>query len=211
MPESGEALRALIQEAGFDLDSDPSRLLQIYFALLEKWNSRINLTSSTDWEVMGPLFREALWAARLYPKDAIRHLDIGSGAGFPAILLKILKPKIRLDLVESREKKGIFLETAANAMKLEGIRVHSKRLKDFLQSRDLNENWDCISWKALKLSNDDLRIILSHTIKTTQLWIFHGSELAVEDPLVLEKHCRLLRTERFSDKKFWSLSIYLPK
>lgn len=211
MPESEEALKGLIQEAGIDLDSYPSRLLQTYFALLKKWNSRINLTSSTDWEVMGPLFREALWAVKLYPKGAMRHLDIGSGAGFPAMLLKILRPDIRLDLVESREKKGIFLETAANALKLEGIRVHSKRLKEFLQSGVPSESWDCISWKALKLSNDDLRIILNHAGATTQLWIFHGNELAVEDPSVLERHCRLLRTERFSDKKFWALSIYLPK
>lgn len=108
MLESEEALRALIQEYGIASDSEPSRRLQTFLALLKKWNSRMNLTSSTRWDVVGPLFQEGFWAATLYSKQAVRHLDIGSGAGFPAILLKILNPHIRLDLVESREKKGFF-------------------------------------------------------------------------------------------------------
>lgn len=210
-PASEEALRALIQEFGIASDSDFSRQLQTYIALLKKWNSGMNLTSGTGWDVLGPLFREGLWAANLYPEDAMRHLDIGSGAGFPAVLLKILRPRIQLDLVESREKRGIFLETAANILKLSQTRVHAMRLQAFLQQSSRNESWDCISWKALKLGDDDLRMLREHASGTTQLWMFHGSELAVEDPAIIDRYFRLLRSERLSGRKLWALSIYLRR
>jgi 16S rRNA (guanine527-N7)-methyltransferase len=211
MPESEEALKALIQESGIGLDSDTSRQLQTFLSLLKKWNSRMNLTSGTRWDVVGPLFQEGIWAANLYPKDAMRHLDIGSGAGFPAILLKILNARLRLDLVESRKKRAIFLETAAHALKLGGICVHAMRLQDFMQQTRPDETWDCISWKALKLSSGDLRMLLEHVGAATQLWMFHGNELAVEDSAVLDRHFRLLRTEKFPGRKLWALSIYLRR
>jgi 16S rRNA (guanine527-N7)-methyltransferase len=211
MPGSEAALQSLMRNAGMEPDSDQSRQLQAYLALLKKWNSRMNLTSSTSWDVVGPFFREGLWAAGLYPEDATRHLDIGSGAGFPAVLLKILKPHIRLDLVESRERKGIFLETAASALKLSGTSVHTMRLQAFLRQSGREEAWDCVSWKALRLSREDVRVLREHATGRTQLWMFHGSERAVEDPASLEQYFRRLRTEKFPDRKLWALSIYLPR
>lgn len=211
MLDSEEALKDLILKSGIGTESDGSRQLQTYLALLTKWNARISLTSSTEWAVVGPLFHEGLWAAKFYPADAVHHLDIGSGAGFPALLLKILRPGILLDLVESRAKKGIFLETAAAALGLKGIRVHAMRLQTFLRQSHPDQSWDCISWKALKLSREDLCMLLDRSHARTQFWIFHGLELAVEDPSFMEKHLRLLKTERFTGKSLWSLSIYLPR
>jgi 16S rRNA (guanine527-N7)-methyltransferase len=211
MPESEDALQMLIRDSGIAPDSEISRRLQTYLELLKKWNSRINLTSSTDWNAIGPFFQEGLWASKLYTDDAVRHLDIGSGAGFPAVLLKILKPQIQLDLVESRAKKGIFLETVASALKSGGIRVHAMRLQAFLQQNGRNQFWDCISWKGLKLSNSDLQMLLAHARAATQFWMFHGSELAVEEPTAIERYFRHFRTERLSGRRLWALSIYLPK
>jgi 16S rRNA (guanine(527)-N(7))-methyltransferase RsmG len=211
MPESEKALKLLIQESGIATDPVVPMQLQAYLALLIKWNSRINLTSSTEWDVVGPLFQEGIWASRLYADHADHHLDIGSGAGFPAVVLKILKARIRLDLVESRTKKGIFLETAVDVLGLSGIRVHSMRIQKFLQQCDPKKTWDCISWKALKLSNNDIRMLLAHAGAATQFWMFHGGELAVEEPAMMDQYFRLYRTERFPGRMLWSLSIYLPK
>jgi 16S rRNA (guanine527-N7)-methyltransferase len=211
MTGAEEALRTLMHEFGIAADTGIARQLQNYLALLIKWNARINLTSSMDWDVMGPLFHEGLWASKLYPENAAQHLDIGSGGGFPAILLKILKPGMDLDLVESRAKKGVFLETAATALHLSGVRVHALRLQTFLQQCDPAQSWDCISWKALKLGGTDMRMLLEHAGSSTQFWMFHGSEPAVEDPAIMDTLFRLLRTERFSGRKFWGLSIYVPR
>ena len=206
-----EALKDLIQESGITADATMSRQLQAYLALLAKWNARINLTSSTAWDVIGPLFHEGLWASKLYPAHADHHLDIGSGGGFPAIVLKILKPGMELALVESRAKKGIFLESVATALGLRGIHVHAMRLQTFLQQSDPGQSWDCISWKALKLGCNDIRMLLGHARAATQFWMFHGNELAVEDPAIMDTYFRLLQSERFPGRKSWGLSIYASR
>jgi 16S rRNA (guanine527-N7)-methyltransferase len=164
-----------------------------------------------EWDVIGPLFQEGLWAAKFYPADSVRHLDIGSGGGFPAIMLKILKPEIRLDMVESRAKKGIFLETAATALGFGATRVHTLRLEKFLQELNPNQSWDCISWKALKLGREDIEALLKHSHQSTQFWMFHGNNLAVDDPTVTNRFFRRFRTESLPVKRNWNLSIFLAK
>jgi 16S rRNA (guanine527-N7)-methyltransferase len=211
MAESADELIKLLGESEIALNSEIAKQLQTYLALLEKWNSRINLTSATEWNVVGPLFQEGIWASKMYPEDTSKHLDIGSGAGFPAMVMRILRPNIQLDLVESRAKKGIFLESLASALTLGSIHVHAMRLQAFLQHSDCNKAWDCISWKGLKLSSDDLKLLLGHANAGTQFWMFHGSEMAVEEPEVFDQYFRLARTERFPGRKLWALSIYLPK
>jgi len=211
MAASEEALKDLIREYGFDAESCVSRQLHTYLTLLRKWNTRVNLASSTEWDVIGPLFQEGLWAAKFYPAGVVRHLDIGSGGGFPAIVLKILMPEIRLDLVESRAKKGIFLETAAAALGFSNTRVHTKRLEMFLQQWDPNQSWDCVSWKALKLSREDIESLLKHAHQSTQFWIFHGRNLAVEDPTIAGRFFKRFRTESLPARRNWNLSIFLPK
>lgn len=211
MAEAADELNRLLSESGIALDSGITRQLQTYLALLEKWNSRINLTSASEWNVVGPLFQEGIWASTMYPEDTSNHLDIGSGAGFPAMVIRILRPNIQLDLVESRAKKVIFLETLANALQLNRIRVHAMRLQAFLRQDNRNKAWNCISWKGLKLSGDDLRLLLEHANAATQFWMFHGSELAVEEPETFDRYFRLARTERFPGRTLWALSIYLPK
>ena len=211
MAESADELKKLLGESEIALNSETAKQLQAYLALLEKWNSRINLTSATEWNVVGPLFQEGIWASKMYPEDNSNHLDIGSGAGFPAMVIRILRPNIQLDLVESRAKKGIFLETLASALQLDRIHVHAMRLQAFLQHSDRNKAWNCISWKGLKLSSDDLKLLLEHAHAATQFWMFHGSELAAEEPEIFDRYFRLARTERFPGRKLWALSIYLPK
>jgi 16S rRNA (guanine527-N7)-methyltransferase len=160
--------------------------LQTYLSLLEKWNPRINLTANIAWEALEPLFREGVWAAAKYPQDSRAHLDIGSGAGFPAIILRILNPEMKLELVESRGKKGAFLETVAFELGLRGTKVHIRRLEDFLATCAPEKVWDCISWKAIKLVGRDLLSLRDHTSENARFWMFHGREAAVADAGILD-------------------------
>lgn len=209
--KSPEALKLLLMESGIPLASETGLQLRTYLALLEKWNVRVNLTSSTEWRVIGPMFREGIWASKFYSPSAVAHLDIGSGAGFPALLLKMLNPQIELELVESREKKGQFLETAAHALGLSGIQVHHARLCDYLRRCEEREGWDCISWKALRLSTEDLLQLHARGRGRTEFWMFHGLEPAVEAAEELEKNFDLVRTERVPCRRDSNLSIYRPR
>ena len=206
--ESGAALRQLLSGSRIALESVTARQITGYLALLEKWNARINLISRTDWGVIGPLFREGIWAARLYPAAAVSHLDIGSGAGFPAILLKIFNPRITLDMVESRGKKGRFLETVADRLELVGVRVHTVRLSDYLEQSRSGPRWDCISWKALKLRANDLLQLHQRGHPATQFWMFHGQEASWEETEEVKRQFALIRKEIVPGRRDSSLSIY---
>ncbi|MBP1623382.1 MAG: rsmG [Acidobacteria bacterium] len=179
-----------------------------YLALLQKWNTRINLTASAEWDVIRPMFREALWAATFYPEDAVFHLDIGSGAGFPALPIKILVPRIALDLVESRERKCQFLETAVHTLGLEGVRVHNARFSGFLSVCGEEKKWDCVSWKALKLGAEDLRQLHKHAHPNTQVWMLHGREPALQDGVRMEPLFEMERMEKTPGRRDWNLSVY---
>ena len=208
---SSDGLRRLLRESGISSESAYAQKLLGYLGLLEKWNARINLTAATEWASLEPLFREGIWASKQYPSEAINHLDIGSGAGFPAILLRILVPSIQLDLVESRAKKSAFLETVVHSLGLKGVWVHPERLDVFLRNSARSKAWDCVSWKGVRPSADDLLQLCTHTQAHTQIWIFHGREIAVEKPEIFGKSFVLYRNAKIPRRRESNLSIYLPR
>jgi 16S rRNA (guanine527-N7)-methyltransferase len=130
----------------------PTRLdqISIYIDLLKRWNARINLTAiRREEEIVTRHFGESLFMARhLFPTSVTRTpapakadstqatpfnpphvLDIGSGAGFPAVPLKLWAPHIHLTLIESNHKKAAFLREVARALTLTNINVIADRLE----------------------------------------------------------------------------------
>jgi 16S rRNA (guanine527-N7)-methyltransferase len=136
----------------------PSRLdqISIYIDLLQRWNARINLTAiRQEEEIVTRHFGESLFMARhLYPTSVARTLlsasgapliahsamsgtppnpphvlDIGSGAGFPAVPLKLWAPHIHLTLIESNHKKAAFLRELARTLTLTDINVIADRVE----------------------------------------------------------------------------------
>ena len=103
------------------------RFEEYYRALLD-WNKRVNLTSVTGYEdVQITHFLDSLsviLALREYPADKLlRVIDVGSGAGFPGIPLRIVIPDIHLVLLEATAKKAGFLEYVVNKLELDDVRV----------------------------------------------------------------------------------------
>jgi 16S rRNA G527 N7-methylase RsmG len=204
-----DGLKQLLQEFAIEPGSDPGLKLQLYLSLLEKWNPRVNLTSNIAWAALEPLFREGIWASAKYPADFRAHLDIGSGAGFPALILRVFNAEMALELVESRGKKGAFLETAAWEMGLTGTRVHAKRLEDLPAEREPGgKTWDCVSWKAIRLTSRDLLGLRSRAGENTSFWMFHGREAAVEDIRTLDAGFILTDKQPVPEQKESFLSIY---
>jgi 16S rRNA (guanine527-N7)-methyltransferase len=128
---------------------DLSQLDQIstYIDLLLRWNARINLTAiRNEDEIVTRHFGESFFMARhLFssrrPADPsrapIQVLDIGSGAGFPALPLKIWAPQIQLTLIESNHKKGTFLREVCRALTLTDINVITERAEIAAKNPDL--------------------------------------------------------------------------
>lgn len=206
--ERQEGLQCLLKQNGIHADSREADLLARYYELLKKWNRRVNLTASTDWRSVGPLFEEGIWASRFYPDWAVCHLDIGSGAGFPAIVIRIMIPRLAMEMVESRSKKAYFLQEAVDQLSLSNTKVHALRLKDYLRSGA--GRWDCVSWKGLKLTCEDFSELGRRLHAGTQLWLFHGRNLPLEDPEAMAGNFRVVRSERYPGRKDWVLTIYAP-
>jgi 16S rRNA (guanine(527)-N(7))-methyltransferase RsmG len=204
---SADALERLAGGYGYGADSAEVRRLVGYLGLLEKWNARVNLTAATDWAAVGWLFEEALWAAAWYPRGAAQHLDIGSGAGFPAVPLKVLRPSMRLRLIESRSRRAAFLETAAAELGLAGVEVCCCRAEEYLGAPG-TPGFDAVSWKGIRLSRRTWQLLVPRCGPETRLWLFHGPELPFADADAALKSLSLERREEFPRHPRRRLSVY---
>ncbi len=125
---------------GHPLTADQVGEISTYIDILLKWNQAINLTAlRRPEEVVRRHFGESLFAAShlLAPDVSDNVIDVGSGAGFPGVVLKIFAPSIRLTLVESHGKKATFLRELSRTLRLSGIQVVQERAERLqLQDKD---------------------------------------------------------------------------
>lgn len=122
----------LLQEgaAGLHLELAPATLEQFrtYLRELQRWNARINLTGlKTHRDIVVKHFLDSL-AVAPFIGEASSQADLGSGAGFPGLVLKLVRPAITLTLVEARSKKAAFLEFLVAALGLTGVEVRQAHL-----------------------------------------------------------------------------------
>jgi 16S rRNA (guanine527-N7)-methyltransferase len=107
--------------------------IQEYIRLLLKWNQSVSLTSVVDpVEILARHFGESMFICCLMPVGKCRLADIGSGAGFPGLAVKIACPELRLTLIESNKKKCAFLSEVVRALELENVEVMPIRFEEVL-------------------------------------------------------------------------------
>jgi len=137
------------------LDSTQLQKISTYIDLLLRWNARINLTAIRDPEDIVPRhFGESLFAARhLFPsvssvssvvKTSHYVADLGSGAGFPGLPIKLWAPHISLTLVESNHKKAAFLGEVARALTLTDVDIQNAR------AETLTTTFDVVTLRAVE-------------------------------------------------------------
>ena len=105
--------------------------VEAYLGLLEQWNRKVNLTGLRGREdILRDLFAETFLASPLLAEQDGTLLDVGSGAGFPGMALKIYRPDLDVYLLEPRRRRASFLETVRRRLGLEGAAVICKRLEE---------------------------------------------------------------------------------
>lgn len=131
--------------------------LAAYLEILHRWNARMNLTAVRDPEQMVTRhFGESLFAAqKLFPSGKgcsqpghCRLIDIGSGAGFPGLPIKIWAPEIEVMLIESQTKKATFLKEVIRALELKGVSVANTRAED--APRDPSDGTITVTLRAVE-------------------------------------------------------------
>jgi 16S rRNA (guanine527-N7)-methyltransferase len=153
---SADTIRKALGE--FQIAVTDSQVLQIqqYMNVLRTWNEKINLTSIRDpLEILNRHFCECMYAASTVPVEDGRLADVGSGAGFPGLPLKIIRPELQVFLIESNVKKATFLAEVIRDLGLAGARVLVSRYEelaeevaplDFVCSRALGEFASFLEW-----------------------------------------------------------------
>jgi 16S rRNA (guanine527-N7)-methyltransferase len=132
-----ETLRTKARSAGRSLSDRELASLEAHYRLLQKWSRRMNLTGLKDEEaIVRRHFLEPIVAADLLDEEGTL-IDLGSGNGFPAVPLKVLRPGLDLVLVESSEKKSAFLWAVLRELGLKGARVLTRHVKNLGDLADL--------------------------------------------------------------------------
>lgn len=115
--------------------------LQLYLDLLLRWNARMNLTAVRHPEqIVTRHFGESLFTAEVLKQHAEKAqtlADVGSGAGFPGIPIRLWLPQIELTLIESQNKKATFLREVVRTLELEGVHIFCDRAEQWNSTADV--------------------------------------------------------------------------
>jgi len=143
-----ELLIAGSKELGIALSIEQVNLFFVYLAELRKWNKKINLTAIIEERdtVIKHLLDSLSYLKAFTPAPGIRLLDMGSGAGFPAIPLKIAAPEISITMVESVKKKASFLRHIVRTLPLTGADILDIRMEELPDSA--HSSFDIVTARA---------------------------------------------------------------
>lgn len=186
--------------------------LEQYLALLNKWQKTINLVSpGTLPEAWERHFVDSAQIAPLLPAGAFALYDLGSGAGFPGLVLAIMRPDIRVHLVESDERKAAFLQTVSRETGA-GVTVHNCRIEalppgtapDVVTARALAALPQLLAW-ALPWAeaNPALSLLLpkgKNAVEEVETARAHYNFVLDEYPSITAHDARILRVSALAVK-----------
>lgn len=162
MEDNVEELRQAAAQFGISLTAQQGEQFETYLALLQTWNERINLTAIREREeIIIRHFLDSLTCTLAMGDLNGRSLiDVGSGAGFPGLPLKILYPDLRLTLVESVQKKAGFLEAIVEALQLTQTTILPQRAETIGQDPAHRAGYDWAAARAVA----ELRTLLEYLL-----------------------------------------------
>ena len=171
-----EKFQSLINQVftqhGFPLTNSQVSLFTIYWENLKLWNSKINLTSiRDDHEIIMKHFLDSVAVLNYFvvqENDLV--VDVGSGAGFPGIPIKILRPNLDLTLVESVSKKASFLKFLKTRLELENTKIINLRAEEIVKLGQHRKNYDLVLTRYIASIEDSIDYCLP-LLKPSGNWV----------------------------------------
>ncbi|SFL74579.1 16S rRNA m(7)G-527 methyltransferase [Gracilibacillus orientalis] len=140
-----------LKREGIEITEKQLQQFETYFHVLVEWNEKMNLTAITDKEeVYAKHFYDSITAAFYFDFTNEFHVcDVGAGAGFPSIPLKILFPQIQVTIVDSLNKRITFLNHLATELELEGVSFYHDRAELFGKNEQFRHKFDVVMARAV--------------------------------------------------------------
>lgn len=146
-----EQFQEMLAEKGINLSANQLDQYRKYYQILIEWNEKMNLTAITEKEaVYLKHFFDSLSASFYFDFSEPLHIcDVGAGAGFPSIPIKIAFPNIKVTIVDSLNKRIQFLEHLAKQLELKDVRFIHDRAETFARKQEHRQAYDVVMARAV--------------------------------------------------------------
>lgn len=143
------------EKSGIELSNEQIEKFERYYELLIEWNEKMNLTALTEMEdVALKHFCDSVLLLKYADiREGASLIDVGTGAGFPSIPVKIMRPDINLCLLDSLNKRLIFLNEVVSQLNLENVQIIHSRAEDGAKKAELREKFDYATSRAVAQLN----------------------------------------------------------
>jgi len=193
-----ELLRDGLLDLGVAFSENHVNSFMTYLTELKKWNKTYNLTGlKKDEDIIIKHFLDSLLYLKVIPGGEIKVADVGSGAGFPGIPIKIIHPEIEMYLIEPSGKKAAFLRHITGTLRIEKIEVIEKRVEDLGKGQESFLSVDIAVTRALFSIKDFIK-------KTSHIVRKGGILILSKGPKVKEE------LRKLTDIKYEILILTLP-
>jgi 16S rRNA (guanine527-N7)-methyltransferase len=151
MIKGWEYLLKAAKDFEFDLTEAQLQKFATYLRLLQEWNQKINLTAIEDDQgiVIKHFIDSLLFLKKINLSSKMVVLDLGTGAGFPGLPLKIWQPEVKVVLADSLQKRIRFLEEVVKNLELKNIEIVHGRAEDLAREKSYREKFDCVVARAV--------------------------------------------------------------
>lgn len=140
-----------LEQLGITVSDRQREQFQKYYEMLVKWNEVMNLTAITEYdEVNEKHFVDSLAIVKGLDMNEVDYMiDIGTGAGFPGIPLKIIYPHLKVTLLDSLNKRVKFLDEVVRTLELENVKTLHGRAEDYSRKEEYREKYDLCVCRAV--------------------------------------------------------------
>lgn len=154
-----------LKKLNIEVTSEKLSQLEKYYKLLITWNEKMNLTGITKKEdvYLKHFYDSATLIKAINLKENISLCDVGTGAGFPGIVLKILFPNLSITLIDSLRKRIIFLQTVVQELNLKNIEIVCERAEEY--AKKVREKYDIVTARAVA----NLNILMEYSIPLVKI------------------------------------------
>ena len=196
-----ELFKKEVENLGIMYDAKMLEKLDKYYNLLVSWNEKFNLTAITDKnQVYLKHFYDSLTVIKIIDLNNIDSLcDIGTGAGFPGIVLKIFFPHIKLTLVDSLNKRIIFLNEVIKELDLKNVEAIHVRAEEY--AKEVRERFDVVIARAVSSFN----VLLEFSIPLVKSSKYFVAMRGSNDTINSENALKILKS-----KKIKTINFKLP-